>query len=182
MWLHSLVALWRSNGRPVSPSCRKAASARLTVEALGDRNLPSTAHPVAPLELGDVAAAVAQAAETFHVADGSFNVHYVHGSELDATAQGNLILGSQPAQSFTIDADVKVMGNHIAGEPTMVFGNGSTLTFSYQIKVNRDTGIFEGSWTVTGGTGQFAGASGGGTISYPVAATGPLFMDGTISR
>jgi hypothetical protein len=64
----------------------------------------------------------------------------------------------------------------------MVFDDGSTLTFSYQIKIDRDTGIFEGFWTVTGGTGQFEGASGGGTISYPVASTGPLFMDGTISR
>ena len=103
MWFHSLVALWRSNGGPVSPSCRGPLSARLTVEALDGRNLPSTVNPVAPLELGHVTAAFAQAAETFHVADGSFNVHYVHGSELDATAQGNLILGSQPAQSFTIE-------------------------------------------------------------------------------
>ena len=182
MWFHSSVALWRSSGRPATPSRRKPASAHLSVEGLGDRKLPSAVYPVAPPELGNVAVTVAQVAETFHVADGTFNVQYVHGSELDATARGNLILGNQPAQSFTIDADVKVMGNHIAGEPTMVFADGSTLTFSYQIKIDRATGIFEGSWAVTGGTGQFAGASGGGTISYPVASTGPLFMDGTINR
>ena len=181
MWFHPLVALWGSNGRPVSPSRRKPASARLTVEALGDRNLPSTVYPAAPPEPGNVAA-FAQLEEAFHVADGTFNVNYVHGSRLSATAQGYLVLGSEPAQFFTINAHVKVTGNHITGEPTMVFDDGSTLTFSYQIKVDRDTGIFEGFWTVTGGTGQFDGASGGGAISYPVASTGPLFMDGTISR
>jgi len=176
-----MLALWGSKRRPVR-SRRKPASARLTVEALADRNLPSALDPVSLPDTGDFAAVVALSEETFHVADGTFNVNYVHGSRLSAAVQGYLALGSQSPQFFTIRAHVKVMGNHIAGEPTMVFSDGSTLTFSYQIKVDKDTGIFEGSWTVTSGTGQFAGASGGGTISYPVAATGTLIMDGTISR
>src|SRR5262245_34595914 len=107
MWFHSLLALWRSKGRPVNPSPRKPASARLTVEALGDRNLPSTVYPAAPPEPGNVAA-FAQVEETFHVVDGMFNVHYVHGSRLSAAAQGYLVLDGGPAQFFTSGAHVKV--------------------------------------------------------------------------
>ena len=64
----------------------------------------------------------------------------------------------------------------------MVFDDGSTLTFYYEIKLDKDTGIFEGDFWITGGTGQFEGASGSGEICYPVATTGPLMMDGTLSR
>jgi hypothetical protein len=115
--------------------------------------------------------------------DGTFQVNYLHGSDLGATAQGTLTLGNQTL-TFTTIADVKASGQNIQGSPTFVFNDGSTLTFSYDIKLSNSTGIFSGPWTVTGGTGLFAGATGGGTISYPVApvgGSGPLVMDGTIT-
>ena len=64
----------------------------------------------------------------------------------------------------------------------MVFDDGSTLNFYYEIKKDHDTGIFEGDFQFTGGTGQFDGASGSGEICYPLGQSGPLMMDGTLTR
>ena len=119
--------------------------------------------------------------QTFDV-DGTFAVTNVHGSKLSASVDGNLSLDGGAPLHFTIDAHVKLTGNHIEGVPTMVFDDGSTLTFSYAIKLDKDTGIYEGTFQITGGTGQFQGASGSGEICYPIAAAGPLMMDGTLLR
>lgn len=120
-------------------------------------------------------------AMSFHV-DGSFQVLYTHGSDLDATAEGTLTLGNGTKLNFTTSVEVKHSGNNIRGTPTFVFDDGSTLTFNYAIKLDA-TGVFSGDWSVTGGTGLFAGASGVGTISYPLSSTGtgPLTMEGAIS-
>ena len=118
---------------------------------------------------------------SFHV-DGIFQVTNVHGSHLSAFVEGNLYLDGGAPLLFTIDAHVKLMGNHIEGTPTMVFDDGSTLSLYYEIKLDRDTGVYEGDFWITGGTGQFEGASGGGEICYPLAALGPIMMDGTILR
>ena len=165
---------------------RKPTSTRLTVEALDDRILPSAVAPAPPPAdaalVGALNGGVALAQQqTLHV-DGTFNVTGVHGSRLSAAVDGNLYLDGGPALHFTIDAHVKLMGNHIEGTPTMVFDDGSTLSFYYEIKLDKDTGIFEGNFWITGGTGQFEGASGSGEICYPVAASGPLMMDGTLLR
>jgi hypothetical protein len=127
-----------------------------------------------------VRTAAATEQQNFHV-DGTFHVLYTHGSDLGATAGGTVTVGSQKPLPFTINTEVKLTGYRIHGAPTMVFTNGSTLTFDYEIKEDRATGIFSGSWTVVNGTGEFAGASGGGFISYPVSDSGPLTMDGKIT-
>jgi len=142
--------------------------------------MPSAGTLTQPTGAG-VAVLAAQHTQTLRV-DGTFSVTAVHGSELSATVDGYLYLGNKPGLHFTIDAHVKLMGNHIEGTPTMVFDDGSTLTLYYEIKQDRDTGIFEGDFQITGGTGQFAGASGSGEICYPVGQSGPLMMDGTITR
>src|SRR5262249_14292207 len=110
------------------------------------------------------------------------SVTNVHGNRLSATVDARLSLDGGAPLHFTIDAHVKAMGNRIEGTPTMVFDDGSTLTFYYEIKIDKDTGIYEGTFSITGGTGQFAGASGMGEICYPVTALGPLMMDGTLLR
>ena len=91
-------------------------------------------------------------------------------------------MDNNPGLHFTIDAHVKLMGNHIEGSPTMVFDDGSTMSFYYEIKLDKDTGIFEGDFWISGGTGQFAGASGSGEIYYPIASVGPLSMEGSLWR
>ena len=100
------------------------------------------------------------------------------GTAEDVCKLGNLYLNGGAPLHFTIDAHVKLMGNHIEGTPTMVFDDGSTLSFYYEIKLDKDTGVFEGDFWISGGTGQFAGASGKGEIYYPVAHVGPFEMEG----
>ena len=182
MWFNSLFS--RSNSGRVQAR-RKPASPRLTVEALDGRILPSAVAPAPPPAdaalVGALSGAVLAQQQTLDV-DGTFAVTNVHGSKLSADVDGQLILDGGDPLHFTIDAHVKVMGNHIEGTPTMVFDDGSTLTFYYEIKLDKDTGIFEGNFWITRGTGQFEGASGSGEICYPVAASGPLMMDGTLSR
>lgn len=182
MWFNFLFAR-RNSGRARAP--RKPTSSRLTVEALNDRILPSAVIP-APLPSGTALVGALNggallAQQALHV-DGTFSVTSVHGSKLSATAGGSLVLDGADPLHFAIDAQVKLMGNKIEGTPTMVFDDGSTLTFSYEIKLDKDTGIYEGDFSITGGTGQFAGASGSGEICYPIAAAGPLMMDGTLVR
>src|SRR5262245_53107998 len=177
MWFNFLFAR-PTSGRTRAP--RKPTSPRLTVEALDDRILPSAVAPVpSTAHAALVGAAVLAQQQTLDV-DGTFAVKNVHGSKLSAAVDGDFSLDGGAALQFTIDAHVKVMGNHIEGTPTMVFDDGSTLTFYYEIKVDRDTGIFEGDFWITGGTGQFAGASGSGEICYPLGQAGPLMMDGTL--
>ena len=183
MWFNLLFQ--RPNSGRVQAR-RNPTSPRVTVEALDDRILLSAAAPAPPPAdaalvgalSGDVAVAQQQTLDV----DGTFNVTGVHGSRLSATVEGNLYLDGGAPLHYTIVAHVKLMGNHIEGTPTMVFDDGSTLTFYYEIKKDRDTGIFEGTFWIRGGTGQFAGASGSGEICYPLAASGPLMMDGTLLR
>lgn len=165
---------------------RKPTSPRLTVEVLNDRILPSAVVPAPPVADAALVGALSGGAvlaqqQTLDV-NGTFTVTNVHGSKLSATADGNLVLDGGAPLHFTIDAHVKLMGNKIEGTPTMVFDDGSTLTLYYEIKVDRDTGIYEGTFSITGGTDQFEGASGSGEICYPVAHSGPLMMDGTLLR
>jgi hypothetical protein len=179
MWLNFLFA--RSNSASARAR-RQPTSARLSVEALNDRILPSAVVPVPPTADAAVAlraGAILVLQQTLHV-DGTFKVTDLHGSKLSATVDGYLFRDGADPKHYTINAEVKLMGNHIEGTPTMVFDDGSTLTFSYEIKVDRETGIYEGDFQITGGTGTFQGASGSGEICYPIAAAGPLMMDGTI--
>ena len=160
---------------------RAAAAPGVMIEALGERVLPSAAPPSLPpadaiiLPLG-VSANVAQ--QEALRADGTFSVTGVHGSSLSATIDANLYLDGGTPLHFTIDAHVKLMGNHIEGSPTMVFDDGSTMSFYYEIKLDKDTGIFEGDFWISGGTGQFEGARGSGEIYYPIAQVGPIEMEG----
>lgn len=177
MWFNFLFG--RSNATRT-----QARQLRLSVEALDGRILPSAVSPAPPpadaVLVGELNAGVLSTqSQTFDV-DGTFSVTGVHGSRLSATVDGNLILDGGAPLHFTIDAHVKVMGNKIEGSPTMVFDDGSTLEFYYDLRLNKDTGIFEGRFWISGGTGQFEGASGRGDISYPVAKAGPITMDGTI--
>ena len=182
MWISFLLG-GRNKRREQSRS--KGTAAGVMIEALGDRLLPSASAPSAPptaavvLPLGGSAKLTQN--QTLRV-DGTFSVTNVHGSRLSATVDANLYLDDGTPLHFTIDAHVKVMGNHIEGAPTMVFDDGSTLNFYYEIKLDKDTNVFEGDFWISGGTGQFEGARGRGEIYYPVAQVGPLEMEGSLLR
>jgi len=158
------------------------------LEALEGRNMMSTvafgaATPSAPttaatvLPLG-VSANLAQK-QTLRV-DGTFSVTGNQGSRLSATVDANMYLDDGTPLHFTIDAHVKLMGNKIEGSPTMVFDDGSTMSFYYELKLDKNTGVFEGNFWINGGTGQFAGSRGSGEIYYPLGALGPIGMEGSL--
>jgi len=72
------------------------------------------------------------------------------------------------------------------GSVTITAANGDQLTFDYMGFLNAETGEGTGSFTFTGGTGRFAGATGGGTfdalidLSLPVDQPMTVILDGTI--
>lgn len=63
----------------------------------------------------------------------------------------------------------------LVGEGTQVAENGDTLTYTFQELVDFSTDPFTaaGTFTITGGTGRFSGATGGGTF-----ATTGTFLEG----
>jgi hypothetical protein len=183
MWFNSLFG--RQAPR-AARSRRKPTSTRLTLEALDDRILPSATAPVAPPG-GAALAAATTAQQLSFLVTGAYNLDLagIHGNQVPAYAEGYLYLGgSTTGLHFTIDTVVKGLGNAVEGTPTMIFDDGSTLTFYYEVRRVENGSInFAGPFEITGGTGQFAGASGWGTISYPIDGSGhdPLTMDGTIT-
>jgi len=180
MWINSLPG-GRNKSREQANF--RAAAPGVMIEALGGRVLPSAAPPSLPpadaivVPLG-VSANVAQ--QQALLVDGTFSVTGVHGNQLSATVDANMYLDGGSPLHFTIDAHVKLMGNKIEGSPTMVFDDGSTMSLYYEIKLDKDTGIFEGEFWITAGTGQFEGARGSGEIYYPIAAEGPIEMEGSL--
>jgi hypothetical protein len=185
--LFHLFQLWPSGRKTFRLSRRKPAKVQLTIEALDGRDLPSVLATAG--NLGDAALVGALNSSTIqqqmHV-DGGYQLDLVNanGSHVTAHADGYLYLDNMPGLHFTLDAAVKGTGNAVEGTPTMVFDDGSTLTFAYKVRQIKGTDLFEGDYQIIGGTGQFAGATGSGEICYPVDGTGsgPLMMDGTLIR
>jgi hypothetical protein len=73
------------------------------------------------------------------------------------------------------------------GSVTFTAANGDTLSFDYLGELNSITGEGQGRFTVTGGTGRFADATGAGTfqaqidLSRPANQTMVVDLDGRIS-
>jgi hypothetical protein len=73
------------------------------------------------------------------------------------------------------------------GSVTITAANGDTLTFDYVGLLFAGTGEGVGTFTFTGGTGRFAGATGGGTfdaqidLSQPANQPMTVVLDGKIS-
>lgn len=77
---------------------------------------------------------------------------------------------------------------HLAGEGTQTAANGDGITFTFDEIVDFNTVPFtaEGTFIITGGTGRFAGATGGGTFHTIGTLLGETFTlnikyEGTIS-
>jgi hypothetical protein len=74
------------------------------------------------------------------------------------------------------------------GESTLTAANGDILEIAFAGTFNAPQGFSgpvtsAGSWRVTGGTGRFDDARGGGSYSgSAMIPTGILLLDGTISR
>jgi hypothetical protein len=59
------------------------------------------------------------------------------------------------------------------GSVTLTAANGDTVTFDFQGELNANTGEGQGRFTVTGGTGRFANATGAGTFHALINLTRP---------
>ena len=133
---------------------------------------------VAALGVFALAAPRAAAQEVpFHV-EGTFTFS-VKGNRVEASGDGH----AAPGGSFTFHDEVRVEhgGREIAGTLTLEFANGSTLSIYYEAPVSSDL-VVEGPYWVVGGTGRFEGASGSGTIWYPIGQGAPFTLDGTLHR
>jgi hypothetical protein len=91
---------------------------------------------------------------------------------------------SSPGGSFTGEFVGKQFHNaDIAGTVTLNYGGGNTLTYYQELSFDPSVGLLVGTYTITGGTGTFAGATGSGsnTIVGAVDNVGTFELRGTIS-
>jgi hypothetical protein len=130
--------------------------------------------------LGLAAFAPAVQAGDFY-ASGDFTVTSAHGNRFELIATGDAL----PGGSFTATAEGKheANGKRNVGDVVMDFGGGDTLTFYVVTEPNSATGLLEGTYVITSGTGTLAEASGSGTcrwLGQPVGGTGPFEFSGTL--
>jgi hypothetical protein len=157
---------------------REPARCRLTVEALEDRTVPSSvigiSHPGA--RAGIIAPLAAAPAHSFQ-ASGTFVGTNPHADHDAGTLSGTeTILGS-----FTGTFDQHGVGT-LAGTAVLTFSNGSSLALSYRMTLDHSTNTYSGTYTITGGTGALAGATGSGSIMTDHGTTGSFSLTGTISE
>lgn len=73
------------------------------------------------------------------------------------------------ASSETVNLCSNPAGGDVVGQLTVTAANGDVLTFSYQTLAHLDFTTNEvsasGNWTISSGTGRFAGAAGHGVIT-----------------
>lgn len=123
-------------------------------------------------------AAAARAADTPFQASGTFQVVSSQGTHYVITGEGH----ASPGGSFDTAISTHVNNGNLdeSGVQMLDFGNGDTLTLSFENLWYPDLGERVGPYLITGGTGRFAGASGSGTLTG-VPNTGQFYLEGTIS-
>jgi len=109
-------------------------------------------------------------------ASGTYHVASTHGSTYMLTLAGS----ATPGGTFT--GAVTGKGSKTLTESaTLDFGNGDTL--SYDTLSQASNGQSAGTYTITGGTGKYVGATGSGThTSAGGIPDGTWTMSGTVSN
>ena len=119
----------------------------------------------------------APAGEIPFSAEGTFTF-VIGGGRAEVSGDGH----AGPGGAFTFRDTVRDRHEHgtamIEGMITLNFASGSTLTIYYEAP-NVD-GVVEGPYWVVGGTGLFEGATGYGTIWYPIGQGAPFTLDGEL--
>jgi hypothetical protein len=84
---------------------------------------------------------------------------------------------------FDAVSTIKVPGHRAYGPVTLTDAGGDTLTFDTDVLFDKHFVRGDGTYVVTGGTGQFAGATGSGAFSVEHLAddTTVATWDGTLS-
>ena len=122
---------------------------------------------------------VAPAADSQKIrVSGTWAVTLVH-TRLEGTRTGVASPGG-PVDGVFSGKQVK---NDAWGVGVLDFGNGDTLTYDFEATYDPAINALVGTWVVTGGTGKYSGATGGGTSFAPVTGpgTGEFEYVGTIS-
>jgi hypothetical protein len=86
--------------------------------------------------------------------------------------------------NYSVAVKVKVMGSRAEGVQTITTANGDTLVIAFaQTLVDKGASVYSGTFTITGGTGRFTNATGGGTITSSPNSDGTrtATFNGTIS-
>jgi hypothetical protein len=91
----------------------------------------------------------------------------LQGSHLEGIRSGH----AGPGGSFTGVFSGKWVNGSGFGVATLDFGNGDTLSYTWEVAVDPTSGLLFGTEVVTGGTGRFEGAS--GIWSSVAVPTGP---------
>jgi hypothetical protein len=147
----------------------------LSIEVLEDRSVPSTLTASSPsADSQPVAALVSSSAtsQSFQVSGTfAFQDNKIGPISGQATPLGYF------SGSFRNDNNGS---GRLQGTATLTFGTDS-LTISYDLRLNRDTNQFVGTYQITGGTGTLAGASGSGSMMVDHGGSGTFSLDGTIS-
>ena len=132
--------------------------------------------PVIALALLGLARPAPAAEDTFHAA-GTTEAVSDDGRHFELSASGRSSLGK-----FT-GAVVGRYNDPISVQfavVTLDFGGGDTLTFDTKIKFDEETGLSIGTYVITGGTGEFEGAAGRGSLIVNTGA-GEFEMEGSLS-
>jgi hypothetical protein len=135
----------------------------LVVVTLASLAGPLPAAPAAPFE----------AAGTYTVTDTQ--------GRLFETALGGRAAPGGPFSGRTLNRWVRP--GVVEGTASFTFASGSLL-IAYLVERDDETGMFAGTYVVTGGTGAFAGVSSGGDILIDPDETGggEFALRGTIDR
>ena len=128
---------------------------------------------------GYAVAAKSGGCQSFRV-KGDFQIVVDRGSNRVVDLSGH----ATPGGSFTGQFNGKQFHDaDIAGSITLDFGGGNTLTYYQELSFDPSVGLLVGTYTITGGTGQFAGASGSGDnviVGADANGRGTFELDGTI--
>jgi hypothetical protein len=99
-----------------------------------------------------------------------------HGNVHSGTLSGD----ASPGNAFSGTFSQTATGDDLNGTATFVFGDGSTLTVAYNLELDREANLYQGTYAITDGTGVFEGAGGVGVLVTGVGGTVGFTLSGSI--
>jgi hypothetical protein len=115
---------------------------------------------------------------------GPCNVSNTESGTGHALHLGKVTWSSTEVVNFCVDPEDPTLAA-VSGQMVIIAANGDHLTLSYSTTVRADfsagTLTASGTFTITGGTGRFADATGGGTLTATGSLVPPFEIAGTLA-